>query len=68
MLTNEQKKKFYKIIISGLAWWIVLVSIVYFFVGNFKSAYPIGIIVIIAILRFIVPEYIKTLHKNRTEK
>jgi hypothetical protein len=64
MLNRNQKKDLLKTILSGFAIWFVLVLIVYLFSGNFSSVYVIGIIVFIATIRFVIPDYIKFKKRN----
>ena len=67
MSSRNREENLIKTIIWGLIIWILLVFIIYLFSGSFKSFYAVGILVIIAILRFIIPDYI-ILRRDRFKK
>jgi len=67
MSSRNREKNLIKTVIWGLIIWVLLVFIIYLFSGSFKSFYAVGILVIIAILRFIIPDCI-LLRKDRFKK
>jgi len=67
MSSGNKEKDLIKTVIWGLIIWILLVFIIYLFSGSFRSFYAVGILVIIAILRFIIPDSI-LLRRDRFKK
>jgi len=69
MTPQKRKKDILRIITWGLIIWGLLSFIVFVFTGSLKSIYSIGIVVVIAVLRFIIPDYLlyrKEISNNRT--
>ena len=63
MLTEEGKKKIVKTIVWGCTIGFIFVLIVYVFTGSFQSTYAVVIVILLAILRFVIPDYI--VHRRR---
>lgn len=68
MLNKRGKKEIKRIIFSGFIIWIILSMLLYLITESFIGVYAISILVLLAILRFIVPEYIAQYRRGKDEK
>lgn len=57
MISNSGKKALLKIVVTGLIVWMSLLLAIYTFTGNLKSAFPVGIFVLIGVVKYFVPSY-----------
>jgi len=60
---QKYKGNIVKVIVYGVVLWALLTCIMYVITGSLRSAIPFGIIFIIAIARFVIPNLFKLLRR-----